>query len=98
MQATEQKLRRPFAISFMGFGSNPKLWWDVKLPKGWLVIQAGRLRKPALPRIYWSPNATPWHHGARSIFRANRVGHDRDRCVCDECRPPVVREEDGHAD
>jgi hypothetical protein len=33
---------------------------------------------------YWSPNATPWHHGMRPLFRTNRPLS----CVCGEPECP----------
>lgn len=77
-------------IIFMGDHSR-KLWWDVRWRGGWLVIHAGRGRwrglgrwRLRLPSVYWSPNGTPWHHGARSVFRAKYV--TRQECVCTRCR------------
>lgn len=80
-------MRNP--IQFMGRPSG-NLWWDVKTPNGWLVVKAGRFRRGRsgrllrVPKAYWSPNGTPWHHGARSVFRARYV--EREECVCDDCK------------
>lgn len=85
------------SVSFMG-GHTLEAWWDVRCFGGWLVIKAGdwgrwtaKGRRPSprglrLPRIYWSPNGTPWHHGARNVFRARYV--EREECVCGDpgCR------------
>lgn len=72
-------------IRFMGH-HNRTFWWDVCLGRfGWLVVNAGYFNKPRKPRVYWSPNGTPWHHGARSIFNARFV--ERQECVCEQCRP-----------
>jgi hypothetical protein len=64
-------------VRFMGRSSEQR-WWDVRTPCGWLVVNAGYFGRPVRLRVYWSPNATPWHHAARKI-----VGRAPDReCVC----------------
>lgn len=74
-------------IRFMGRVSG-NLWWDIECFGGWLVVKAGRFRKGRSgtllkwPRVYWSPNGTPWHHAARNVFRAGFVKCER--CVCRE--------------
>jgi hypothetical protein len=87
-------------IAFMGRGNRSrhgtKLWWDVRLLGGWLVIHAGRSRRPSLPSVYWSPNGTPWHHGARSIFNAKH--QVAEPCLCESTPAPVVRGGTGNAD
>jgi hypothetical protein len=88
-----QARQSTFRVVFMG-GLHRRLWWDIELRRGWLVIQAGYFRRPRLPRIYWSPNATPWHHGARNVFRARYV--EREECVCGQpdCTMPQERADD----
>jgi hypothetical protein len=80
-----------YPVRFMG-GVSGQLWWDIKCFGGWLVVKAGRWKrgKPRLPRVYWSPNGTPWHHGARNVLRARFV--EREQCVCREpgCTNPQV--------
>ena len=74
-------------VRFMG-RVNGQLWWDVQMrPHGWLVIHAGRWKRgrPGLPRVYWSPNGTPWHHGARNVLREKKRLKWAD-CVCDDCK------------
>lgn len=55
-------------IQFMGNHSR-RLWWDVRWRGGWLVVKAGFIKRPRLPRVYWSPDGTPGHPEARNVFR-----------------------------
>lgn len=87
--------KRQKRVRFMG-GLSRKLWWDIRFRGGTLVVNCGcgRWRGPRgavlgrwrfqLPRVYWSPNGTPWHHAARNVFRAKYV--EREECVCVSCR------------
>ena len=65
--------------------------WELRCFGGYLVVfppvrsfgQRQRLR------AYWSPNATPWHHGMVPLVRLRRSVD----CACGEttCPCPVVR-------
>lgn len=63
---------------------------EIKIFGGWLVIfppikSFGKWRKL---RIYWSPNATSWHHGMIPIWRSKKSVS----CYCGtvDCTVPFV--------
>lgn len=79
---TYRRLKKCLSIGpvrFMG-AHHRSWWWDIRTPHGYLVVRAGWIKHPKWPQVYWSPNATPWHHGARNVFRARFVY--REQCVC----------------
>lgn len=64
--------------------------WEVRCFGGWLCVfppvMAFGARRGV--RAYWSPNATPWHHRARHLWRS-RPSMD---CSCGEvaCTKPRI--------
>lgn len=58
------------------FARDCGMWgaWELRCFGGWLVVfppvKAFKVRRKL--RAYWSPNATPWHHGLRPFIRAKK--------------------------
>lgn len=64
-------------------------WWDICLgSRGYLVVTVpSKGKHRSRVSVYLSPNATPWHHGARNII--GRCAYAE--CVCADCScSPVV--------
>jgi len=62
---------------------------EIRCFGGWLVVfppvRAFGIRQQW--RAYWSPNATPWHHGMVPLFRSRRPVD----CSCEESTCPIPR-------
>lgn len=69
-------------IYYMG-GHSRAVWWDVRCFGGWLVIRAGYWDALLWPGVYWSPDGSQRHHGARNVFRRPSAGRG---CVCEACK------------
>ena len=66
--------------------STPKMhicWWGATLGqwRGYYVVLNWHAYDG--PHFYVSPNGTPWHHAARSLFTGRLMS---DRCSCAGCQ------------
>ena len=63
--------------------------WEFQCFGGYLLLfpPCVSFRERQRLRIYWSPNATPWHHGMLPLWRSTR-GND---CSCGEATCPTPR-------
>lgn len=73
----------PTPISILGHAATFfSGWGQVRCGRGWIVwyypFRRSLRQSSSGALLYWSPNATPWHDGARLLI-GNRLRWERDR-------------------